>query len=128
MSETAAERFARDHSSQEAERKTNELDSEPDEREARVYVDPTGASATGDAYDSTKDADLDGNLDKATGATAGTPGTWTPSGYRKRQNLADMAGCTASPGTAWTTGQYVRCFDNSQVSWNGSAWAAGARP
>src|SRR6478752_7270769 len=125
MSETSAARFARDWAAQEAARKTAGLDSEPDEREAREYVDPAGASATGDAYDPTKDADKDGNLDKATGATAGSPGSWTPSGYRARQNLADMAGCTASPGTAWTTGQHVVCFDGTHVNWSGSAWAAG---
>jgi hypothetical protein len=35
---------------------------------------------------------------------------------------------TASPATAWTTGQYVRLGDNSQAYWTSSAWAAGAKP
>lgn len=62
---------------------------------------------------------------KATTATAGTPGTHTPSGSWMPDTLAGMTGITASPATAWTTGQYVELFDGSPVSWSGTAWEAG---
>jgi hypothetical protein len=62
----------------------------------------------------------------ATGATAGTPGSTTPANSYAPLNLAGMTGVTASPNTAWTTGQYVRTRDGSLVHWNGTAWAAGA--
>lgn len=45
--ETAAERFARDYGDMEADRKARELDQQDDERQARLYVDSTGTSATG---------------------------------------------------------------------------------
>ena len=62
----------------------------------------------------------------ATGATAGAPGTWTPSGAAVPRSLAECAGVTASPATAWTTGQHVLLADGtSHVHWAGSAWAAG---
>ena len=60
----------------------------------------------------------------ATGATAGTPGSFTPPGSEAPSNLAGMAGVTASPGTAWTVGQYV-ATRSQDVFWNGTAWAAG---
>lgn len=62
---------------------------------------------------------------KATGATAGVPGTFTPAGNGKVNNLAEMSGVTASPATAWTTGQRVLLNDGSEATWTGSAWAAG---
>jgi len=61
----------------------------------------------------------------ATGATAGTPGTYTPTNSYGPEDLAGMTGVTASPNTAWTTGQHVRTRDGSPVHWSGSAWAAG---
>jgi len=69
----------------------------------------------------------------ATGATAGTPGTWTPSGSLAPTNVANLiAGTpgpvTASPTTAWTTGQYVQTGTagaGGQAYWNGTAWTAG---
>ncbi|MFC3504452.1 hypothetical protein ACFOOK_26270 [Micromonospora krabiensis] len=63
----------------------------------------------------------------ATGATAGTPGIYTPEGADLPASIAAMTGVvTASPTTAWTTGQYVLLDDGTQVRWTGSAWAAGA--
>jgi hypothetical protein len=62
----------------------------------------------------------------ATGATAGTPGTYTPANSYGAADLAGMSGITASPATAWTTGQYVTLQDGSKVHWNGTAWVAGA--
>jgi hypothetical protein len=65
----------------------------------------------------------------ATGATGITsPGTFTPPGAMAPANLAAMSGVTASPATAWTTGQYVVLGDGSQAHWNGTAWVAGVAP
>jgi hypothetical protein len=61
----------------------------------------------------------------ATGATAGTPGTWTPAGSAPPANLAAASSVTASPTTAWTTGQYVVAGDAAHIHWDGAAWATG---
>ena len=63
---------------------------------------------------------------EATGATAGTPGSFTPANSYGPADLAGMTGITADPNTAWTSGQYVSTRDGSPVSWDGSAWEAGA--
>jgi hypothetical protein len=70
----------------------------------------------------------DGGGTQATGATAGTPGTFTPGGSTPPANVAGMTGLTASPTTAWTTGQYVQtgtAGGAGHAYWNGTAWAAG---
>jgi len=61
----------------------------------------------------------------ATGATAGSPGFFSPSGATTPANLAALTGITASPTTAWTTGQYVITADLLAAHWSGTAWAAG---
>lgn len=61
----------------------------------------------------------------ATGATAGTPGSFTPSGSTAPFDLADLDLVTASPATAWTTGQYVVLGDTSHAYWNSTDWVAG---
>lgn len=61
----------------------------------------------------------------ATGFTAGTPATPTPSNSYAPENLAGLTGKTATPSTAWTTGQYVRLRDDSTAHWNGTTWVAG---
>lgn len=62
----------------------------------------------------------------ATGATAGTPGTWTPANSYGPLTVAAMTGITASPGTNWTTGQYMLLRDGvTTTNWNGTAWVAG---
>jgi len=74
--------------------------------------------------------------DQASGATAGTPGSWTPSGATPPASVADLTGgiprvVTANPVTAWTTGQYVQTATAGvpgQGHWDGSAWVAGAAP
>jgi hypothetical protein len=60
----------------------------------------------------------------ATTATAGTPGTWN--GIRPF-TLAELqgGGITATPATAWTTGQFVYLGDGSKAHWTATAWAAG---
>jgi hypothetical protein len=64
----------------------------------------------------------------ATGAVAGTPGTYTPSGASAPANLAATSTVTASPTTAWTTGQYVVLGDTSHAHWNATAWVTGNAP
>ncbi|HEY5783683.1 MAG TPA: hypothetical protein VIT65_02800 [Microlunatus sp.] len=64
----------------------------------------------------------------ATGATAGTPGTYTPSGATQPANLAGLSAVVASPTTAWVTLQYVNLADLSTAWWNGTAWALGKAP
>jgi hypothetical protein len=67
----------------------------------------------------------------ATGATAGTPGTFTPDGADPPADVAGMSGLTASPETAWTTGQYVQTATAGvpgRAYWTGAVWAAGVAP
>lgn len=63
----------------------------------------------------------------ATGATAGTPGSFTPSGSTPPANLAALqaSGIVASPNTAWTTGQSVNLGTGS-AHWDGDSWETGA--
>jgi hypothetical protein len=61
----------------------------------------------------------------ATGAIAGTPGSFTPAGCEVPEDLGELAGITATPATAWTAGQYVNVLDGSVAHWNGTAWAVG---
>lgn len=66
----------------------------------------------------------------ATGATAGTPGTFTPPASTLPLNAAQATswGITATPATAWTTGQYVvgtAVAPNGNMQWNGTAWVTG---
>jgi hypothetical protein len=62
----------------------------------------------------------------ATGATAGSPGTFTPPGSDIPLNLTAMAPVVANPLTAWTAGQHMVLGDASQAYWNATAWVAGA--
>jgi len=64
----------------------------------------------------------------ASGATMGSPGTFTPAGGELPATLAGMTGITATPGTAWTSGSYVVLGDGSFANWNATAWVAGKRP
>jgi hypothetical protein len=64
----------------------------------------------------------------ATGATAGTPGTFTPAGAVKPANIGAMGAITAQPATAWTTGQHVVLGDATKAYWNATAWVAGQAP
>ncbi|KQX36987.1 hypothetical protein ASD97_10100 [Streptomyces sp. Root63] len=61
----------------------------------------------------------------ATGATAGTPGTFTPSGSNAPYGLTDLTGVTASPATAWTSGQHVVLGDATHAFWDGDSFEAG---
>ena len=65
----------------------------------------------------------------ATAAAPGTgTGTYTPAGATPPQNFAALSGVTASPATAWTTGQFILLADGTKAHWNGTAWATGAKP
>jgi hypothetical protein len=68
---------------------------------------------------------IDNGAVTATGATAGQPGYYTPSGATTPANLAALTGITATPATAWTVGQYVITADLLANHWSGSAWVAG---
>jgi hypothetical protein len=70
----------------------------------------------------------EGGAVAATGATAGTPGSFTPSGATVPANLAALSTVVANPATAWTTGQYVDLADASKAHWDASAWVAGMTP
>jgi hypothetical protein len=62
----------------------------------------------------------------ATGASAGTPGSFTPADSTVPANLAAMASVIATPTSAWTTGQNVVLGDASTAHWDGTAWVSGA--
>jgi hypothetical protein len=66
----------------------------------------------------------------ATGATAGTPGSFTPPGSRVPEDLAELqaASIVAAPTTAWTVGQRVVLDDASTAHWDGDSYAAGNAP
>lgn len=68
----------------------------------------------------------------STGATAGIPGTWSPAGSQPPVGgAAAMTGITATPGTAWTTLQYVQTRTPGaagEVTWSGTAWVGGRAP
>lgn len=72
-------------------------------------------------------------LPKATGATAGIPGTWTPPAHRAPASVAEATswGVVASPATAWTSGQYVQTTTPGaagRITWTGTTWVGGAAP
>ncbi|HEV7535582.1 MAG TPA: hypothetical protein VGP90_08105, partial [Acidimicrobiia bacterium] len=71
---------------------------------------------------------VDNGAVAATGAVAGTPGYFSPSGAATPANLAGLSGVVANPATNWTPGQYVITADLLAANWNGSAWAAGKHP
>jgi len=65
----------------------------------------------------------------ATGAGPGTGnGSFTPAGATPPANLAALAGVTATPATAWTSGQFIVLADGTKAYWDGAAWVAGQAP
>jgi len=107
-------------------------------------VDPTALAALEDTlYGETMPAKLPtpdevlaifgGSGTTATGATAGTPGTWT--GGDAPASVVALQSATpaivASPNTLWTTGQYVQTATAGipgQAHWDGSAWVSAPAP
>jgi hypothetical protein len=66
-----------------------------------------------------------GSATAATGAFAGSPGAFTPSGA---PTPSATTGVTATPTTAWKSGQSVTLSTGASSYWNGTAWAAGKAP
>lgn len=63
----------------------------------------------------------------ADAATAGIPGSFDDGGVRPYDLAAlRLAAVTASPATAWTSGQYVILGDGSRAHWDSNSWEAGA--
>jgi len=71
---------------------------------------------------------VDWNKDQSTGATAGSPGTWTPAGSVPPDSFTKMDTVTATPTTAWTTGQHMVLGDGSHAFWMGTNWQSGNAP
>lgn len=93
-----------------------------------VVIDLTMAAT----YDTTKGYTVkvtrSGGVGTATGATAGTPGTFAPPGAIPA-NLAALNTLGALGNTtAWTTGQNVVLGDASLAHWNATTWVVGAAP
>lgn len=70
---------------------------------------------------------------QATGANAGSPGSWAPAGSSAPLDLAALqaSGITATPNTAWTTGQYVQTQTvgaPGEATWSGTGWVGGKAP
>jgi hypothetical protein len=69
----------------------------------------------------------------ASGATAGTPGAWTPAGSTPPATVAALqaSAVVANPAAAWATGQYVQTGTAGaagQAYWDGDSWETGAAP
>lgn len=66
----------------------------------------------------------------ATGATAGIPATLTPADSYPPETFALLLATplTATPATAWTTGQHVVLGDGTKAYWNATTWVQGTAP
>lgn len=64
----------------------------------------------------------------ASGATAGSPGAFTPVSSLAPYDLADLDLVTADPATAWTEGQHVLLGNGSTAYWDAAAWVTGIAP
>lgn len=61
-----------------------------------------------------------------TGADAGTPGSFTPSGAVVPANITALRGLgSLGETTAWMTGQYIVLGNAAQVHWDGTDWKTG---
>jgi len=63
-----------------------------------------------------------------TGATAGTPGAWTPPGSDVPSTLAEANALGLSLGAAWTGGTYLPLDPVGTVYWDGTAFVLGVAP
>ena len=63
----------------------------------------------------------------ATGATAGSPGFYSPPGANPTPNLAVLTSgpVVATPVAAWAVGQWINTADGLAAHWTGAAWALG---
>jgi hypothetical protein len=92
---------------------------------AQLVGDAGSASEVDIEWDLTAPPTVDFGAVAATSAVAGAPGYYMPSGATPPATLAALTGVTASPTSAWTTGQYVITGDLLAANWTGAAWAAG---
>jgi hypothetical protein len=63
-----------------------------------------------------------------TGATAGTPGAWTPPGAQAPTTLAEANALGLSLGPVWASGSWVDLAGGGDIHWAGTAFAAGLAP
>jgi hypothetical protein len=93
----------------------------------QMVGDAGAASECAIEWDLTAPPNVDHGAVAATGAVAGAPGYFTPSGASAPANLAALTsgGVVANPASAWTTGQYVLTADHQAAHWSGSAWVIG---
>lgn len=87
-----------------------------------VNEDGTVADPYNLVFDSATFPSGGGGTIPATGATAGTPGSFTPTGATPPADLAAMSTVVASPATAWATGQHVVLGDSSHAWWDSDSW------
>lgn len=66
----------------------------------------------------------------ATGASAGSPGSFTPIENSIPENFDELTSSevVADPATAWSAGSYVVLGDSTLAYWDGSAWQVGTSP
>lgn len=69
---------------------------------------------------------------KATGATAGKPGSWTPAGAAAPADLAALKAAQpavkATPTAKWKVEEHVLTADAKPAHWDGTGWTAGKAP
>jgi hypothetical protein len=60
----------------------------------------------------------------ASGATAGSPGTFSPTGAASPASLVALRASEviAAPSSAWLASDYVLLGDNTQARWDGDSW------
>lgn len=61
------------------------------------------------------------------GATAGTPGEFTPEGSTVPANITALRALDIGSGAAWDEGEYI-VIGTGNVHWAGSDWATGLAP
>jgi|SRR6478752_3031313 len=68
----------------------------------------------------------------ATGATAGTPGEWEPANSYAPPSVVYLQtatpAITATPVTAWASGEYIVTGDGETGHWDGDSWENGEAP
>jgi hypothetical protein len=67
---------------------------------------------------------------EATGVTAGSPGSFTPTNSYAPADFTELlaAGYLPPLTAAWTTGQYITLRDGSYAHWDGTSWVVGITP
>lgn len=63
-----------------------------------------------------------------TGAVAGTPGSWQPTGASAPETLAQANALGLTLGAVWASGTWVDLAGGGDIHWNGTAFALGQAP